>query len=203
MHKSSLLLLFVLLTGCAVSDVKEPAFKALETHDSISVRDYAPMLVAEVSMSGERDAAINAGFRVLADYIFGNNRSQQKIAMTAPVTQQASEKIAMTAPVTQQASGDGQSWLVRFVMPADYTEETLPLPIDPRISIIRVQAHKMAVIRFAGTSSAGNLQQHEKQLLQWLQSSRYKAAGAPVYAFYNPPWTLPWWRRNEIMLAIE
>jgi effector-binding domain-containing protein len=203
MNKFSLPLLLLLLTGCAVSDVKEPAFTVLETHEAISVREYAPMLVAEVTMSGERNKAINDGFRVLADYIFGNNRSQQKIAMTAPVTQQASEKIAMTAPVIQQSDPQGQGWLVRFVMPANYTTETLPQPVDSRVRIISVPAHKMVVIRFSGTSSAANLSEHEQALRTWLASSSYKSNGGPVYAFYNPPWTLPWWRRNEILMAVE
>ena len=112
---ASVLVLAAALWGSIVSNVEQPKYKVIATDRNIEIRDYPPMIVAEADVAGERDKAISEGFRTIADFIFGNNLSSQKVAMTAPVTQQASEKIAMTAPVTQQ--GDGNAWQVRFVMP--------------------------------------------------------------------------------------
>jgi hypothetical protein len=106
------------LWGPIVSNVEQPKYKVVESDQGIEIRDYAPVIVAEAAVSGERDKAIGEGFRIVADYIFGNNLSSQKVAMTAPVTQQASEKIAMTTPVTQQ--GDGNSWQVRCEIASNY-----------------------------------------------------------------------------------
>ena len=124
---------FGLFSGLALSEValaqiEEPAFKLVAKDGAFEVRDYAPMIVAEVEVSGERQQAIGQGFRIIADYIFGKNRARKSIAMTAPVVQQSSEKIAMTAPVTQE--GTGNRWHVRFVMPSGYTMMTLPEPED-------------------------------------------------------------------------
>lgn len=191
------------LTACTgvLTTVSEPTYKTLTQQDAIEERDYAPLIVAEVTTSGARDDAANAGFRLLADYIFGNNTSQQKLAMTAPVQQQAGEKLAMTAPVQQQAAQDG-AWQVRFVMPAGYTMATLPKPNNPAVRLIERPAERFVVIRFSGTSSAANLGEHLTLLEQYVQAKQLKVAGAPQYAFYNPPWTLPFLRRNEIMFAL-
>ena len=119
----AVLLLGAALWGPIVSNVEQPKYQVVESSNNIEIRDYAPMIVAEVYMPGERRDAIGKGFRIIADYIFGNNTTAQKLPMTAPVTQQDSEKIAMTAPVTQQ--GDGNTWRVRFIMPSSYTMEAL------------------------------------------------------------------------------
>jgi hypothetical protein len=108
-------LLGAALWGPIVSNVERPKYKVVLSSDNIELRDYAPMIVAEAEVTGERRVAIGKGFRLIADYIFGNNTASEKVAMTAPVSQQASQKIAMTAPVTQQ--GEGNSWKVYFVMP--------------------------------------------------------------------------------------
>lgn len=188
----------------------EPSWTKISSDGPVDIRRYDPLIAAEVTVTGERYSAINDGFRILADYIFGNNEPAQKIAMTAPVTQQAdnskadSTKIAMTAPVTQQAAGgDNGSWSVRFVMPAEYTIDTLPRPRDPRIKIIQEPAHKVAAIRFSGFNSDSNLQKHQKILTDWLTAQKLKPVGDPVYAFYNPPWTPPFLKRNEIMVRID
>ena len=137
---------------------------------------------------------------MIADYIFGNNLSSQKVSMTAPVTQQASEKIAMTAPVTQQ--GDGKSWQVRFIMPARYTMETLPKPNNPAVKLKEIKAKRFAVIRFSGLAGQDSLKRHTARLQAYLRSNNLEALSTPTYAFYNPPWTLPFLRRNEIMIEI-
>ncbi len=185
-----------------MGSVKEPAFAVLQKEGDMELRRYDPMIVAEVVMTGERDKAINDGFRVLADYIFGNNVSSQKIEMTAPVAQQESQKIAMTAPVTQQSAG-GNEWKVHFVMPAEYTVETLPKPKDPRISIREVSSYNAAAIRFSGFWSSEKMVSKTKELEAWMARKNIEGASVPVYAFYNPPWTLPFLRRNEVMITVS
>lgn len=188
------------LWGLIVSNVEQPKYKVVETDANIEVRDYPAMIVAEANVSGERDKAISEGFRTIADYIFGNNSSAQKVAMTAPVTQQGSEKIAMTAPVTQQ--GDGHTWTVRFVMPSSYTMETLPKPKNPSVKLMQVAGKRFAVIRFSGLAGEDSLKRHTDELNKFVSVKNLKALSAPTYAFYNPPWTLPFLRRNEVMVEV-
>lgn len=179
---------------------REPAH-TVETRDGdFEIRRYAPMLAAEVTTSGDRNTAISAGFRLLADYIFGNNTKRQSIEMTAPVTQQQSEKIAMTVPVTQQPAG--RDWIVRFVMPQSYTLETLPKPNDPRVRIVAVPEQRVAAIRFSGRSTDDNLAQHRAELEAWMKARGLAASGDPTAAFYNPPWSLPFLRRNEYLVVL-
>lgn len=127
----AVLLLGAALWGPIVSNVEHPKYKVAERSGNIEIRDYVPMIVAEADVKGERREAIGKGFRIIADYIFGNNTAAQKVPMTAPVTQQGNEKIAMTAPVTQQ--GVDNTWRVRFVMPSKYTMQTLPKPNNPAL----------------------------------------------------------------------
>jgi hypothetical protein len=158
------------------------------------------MIVAEVEVTGQRSEAIREGFRTIADYIFGNNLSSQRVAMTGPVSQQASEKIAMTAPVTQQ--GDGETWRVRFFMPVKYTMDTLPKPKNPAVKLTAIQEKRFAVIRFSGLVREESLNRHTDELRTYLRARNLASLAQPTYAFFNPPWTLPFLRRNEIMIEI-
>jgi len=169
------------LWGPIVSNVEQPNYKVAERSGAIEIRDYAPMIVAEAEVSGDRRDAIGKGFRIIADYIFGNNTAAQKVPITAPVTQQGSEKIAMTAPVTQQ--GDGNSWTVRFVMPASYTMETLPKPNNPAVMLKEVPAKRFAVIRFSGIAGKDSLERHTKELDEFIGAKRITPLTAPTYAF--------------------
>ena len=178
----------------------EPAYSVELKEGDFEIRRYEPMLAAEVTVPGERSSAINQGFRLLADFIFGNNTSKSKIEMTAPVTQQPSEKIAMTVPVTQEPAG--AEWKVRFIMPAKFTAETLPVPNDQRVRIIAEPAKRFAVIRFSGWSSDANLSDHRSQLEAWVTAKALPTAGPPIAAFYNPPWSLPFLRRNEYLIPL-
>lgn len=188
------------LSGTIVSNVEQPRYQTIAAEKNIEIRDYAAMIVAEVELPGERDDAIQEGFRLIADYIFGNNSSAQQVAMTSPVTQQAGEKIAMTAPVTQQ--GDGGSWRVRFVMPASYTMETLPKPNNTAVTLKEIPGGRRAVIRFSGLAGKESLARHTEQLSDFIRAKGLKAASTPTYAFYNPPWTLPFLRHNEVMVDV-
>jgi DNA gyrase inhibitor GyrI len=194
------LLLGALLWGPIVSNVEQPKYSVVASEKDIEIRNYAPVIVAETEVAGERDNAISGGFRTIADYIFGNNLSSQKVAMTAPVTQQASEKIAMTAPVTQQ--GNGNTWQVRFVMPASYTIDTLPKPKNPAVKLKEIEGKRFAVIRFSGMAGEDSLKRHTDELEAYLRSKNLQSLSAPTYAFYNPPWTLPLLRRNEVMIEV-
>jgi effector-binding domain-containing protein len=184
-----------------MSRVEQPSYSVVESWGDIELRDYPQLIAAEVEVPGERKQAINAGFRMIADYIFGNNAPRQKIAMTAPVTQQAGEKIAMTAPVSQQAVGN--MWKVRFIMPSSYTLDTLPTPNNPDVKLIRVPAERVAAIRFSGSAAEDSISRHRKLLLERIAQQGLTVNGEPTMAFYNPPWTLPFLRRNEILAKVS
>ena len=187
--------------GPIMSDVETPNYEIVESQANIEIRQYKPMIIAEVQMDGERKDAIGDGFRLLAGYIFGNNAIEQDIAMTAPVQQQKSTKIAMTAPVQQQSTGD--AWQVSFVMPAEYSMQTLPKPANDRVTLTEIPAKQFVAIRFSGMNTEDNLKEHEQKLMEYVKTNNLSVTGSPKYAFYNPPWTLPFMRRNEVMIEIE
>lgn len=203
---ASIVIFTTLLTGCNMGQYEEPGYTLQQpAAENIELRAYAPKIVAQVTVSGERKEAISKGFKLIADYIFGNNTPNQSIDMTAPVLQQAvvkGEKIAMTTPVIQQPSAVENQWIVQFVMPHTYTLETLPKPVNSEVKLLATPAKTMAVIRFSGSSSDENLRTHREALERYIAAQKLKTIGEPVLAFYDPPWTLPFFRRNEIMVAI-
>ncbi|PJD95829.1 MAG: heme-binding protein [Parachlamydia sp.] len=195
------ILILAALAGTIMSNVEQPDYKLVRSNGDIEIRDYAPMILAEVQVSGERKQAIREGFKILADYIFGNNTSNKKMEMTAPVTNELSEKMAMTAPVTQQQHSG--TWQVRFVMPKKYTLESLPKPNSKAVVLISLPSRRFAVIRFSGLADDENIMQHTKALEGYILAEALKPIGEPILAFYNPPWTLPFLRHNEVMIEIE
>jgi len=178
--------LAALLWGPIASQVERARYKTVRRERDIEIRDYTPMIVAEIELSGDRESAIQQGFRTLADYIFGNNTALSVVAMTAPVTQQ----------------GDGESWQVRFVMPARYTTDTLPRPIDPAVNLKHLEAKRFAAIRFSGNGREANLRRYTERLQEFVSAKGLRPLSSPAYAFYNPPWTPPFLRRNEVMIEI-
>lgn len=183
---------------------EEPSYTVIEKSGDFELRMYDAMVVAETRVSGPMDDASSAGFRLIADYIFGNNTSRaggnQKISMTAPVTMKPeSEKISMTAPVGMQQTGE--QWRVHFVMPSQYTLDTLPTPNNPAVSLREVPASKRAVIRFSGLVGEEKLAAKTAELMTWLDSKDITPTGQPALSRYNPPWTPPFLRRNEVMVA--
>jgi hypothetical protein len=194
--------LLVLFVGSPSMAAEEPAFRLVHQQGAFEVREYPPLLAAEIRLSGDRNQTGNEGFRALAGYIFGGNTRRQKIAMTAPVVQvpASGEKIPMTAPVMQTQEGD--VWTVRFIMPRGFTLESLPVPDDPRVQLRALPAARMAVIRFSGLAHDEDVLQNTADLEKFLNSQQLRPAGPAVLARYNPPWT-PWFmRRNEIMIAV-
>ena len=184
--------------------IEEPAFTTTLVDREFSVRDYAPRIVAETDTAGSLSEASNAGFRRIAGYIFGGNRSRTadgtvRVAMTAPVTVEAqSARIAMTAPVTVEP-GDNR-WRVEFTMPAAYSLATLPVPLDPNVRLREVPAARLAVLRFSGLVGDAALAAQTTRLRAWMAGRGLTASGPPRLARYNPPWTLPFLRRNEILI---
>jgi effector-binding domain-containing protein len=193
---------FITVGGnCAVATEEVP-YTVIEQKGAFELRQYPPHIVAETTVEGAFDEVGNIGFRRLADYINGENRSKQSIAMTAPVRQEAqAEKIAMTAPVGQVKSGD--SWRITFVMPSKYTLDTLPEPIDSRVTIEQEPGRKVAAVRYSGTWSRKSYEENRARLLAWIEERGFKQTAEPVWARYNPPF-MPWFlRRNEILIPVD
>jgi hypothetical protein len=184
---------------------EEPKYTLLEKSEPFELRAYAPLIVAEVKVDGDLDAASSQGFRLIAAYIFGKNQVSEKIAMTAPVGIESSEqnksaKIAMTAPVGIESAGN--QWTVSFVMPAEYTLASLPKPLDPQVKIRELPAEKKAVIIFSGFYNEEKVKEKTQALRDWMKLKNLKSTGEPQFARYNPPWTLPFMRRNEVMIQV-
>jgi hypothetical protein len=183
------------------AETEQARYKVVDTQGTFELRAYEPAVVAEVKADGDRDEAVNAGFRILAAYIFGANLPGQSIAMTAPVTQEAGQRIAMTAPVTQQA-GKG-SWTIRFIMPAGSRLATLPRPKDARVKLADVPGRRMAAIRFSGFATDAAIADRERELGDWIARRSLSPVGPAVFAYYDPPWTLPFLRRNEVLVPVR
>ena len=189
-------------------DIEKPAYAVVETDGPVELRDYQPMIVAEVTHTGDRRQALNAGFRRLAAYIFAEDRpgagasEGEKIAMTSPVIQDQSEEIAMTSPVMQdEVAGDG-TWRTRFVMPAKYSLDTLPTAPED-ITLTRVEGRRIAAIQFSGRGTGEDLATGERALRAWMADRGLIAAGPAEFAFYDAPMVPPPLRRNEVLIPVE
>lgn len=185
---------------------EEPSFTVERTVGDVEIRHYGPRIAAETTIDADEEAARNEGFRRLAGYIFGGNRDRTKIAMTAPVAQaqaaqQKGQKIAMTAPVASRREG-GQ-WVIRFFMPSKHTLESLPVPSDDRVRLVKVPEERVAVLRFAGIPTLKAIADRTDELLTTLKAHGVDTAGQPMTWFYDPPWTIPFRRRNEIVVAVK
>jgi hypothetical protein len=192
----------ILWGGPNLMAVEEARYTSVVKEGRYEIRDYAPCIVAEVVVGGTLTTAGNEAFRQLFRYISGDNRLQQKIDMTAPVSQEeSSAKIAMTAPVGQQRGTDG--WVVSFVMPATYTMATIPIPLDPDVRLRQIPARRLAAVRYSGFWSEKKYLLYKSKLELWLEEKALTRVGAPIWARYNPPF-MPWFlRRNEILIPIE
>lgn len=197
------LILAVLLIGTPAMATEQPTYVASQKSGAMEVRHYPALIAAEVAVTGARNTAVSEGFRALAGYIFGGNSTKKSIAMTAPVmlAPAKGESIAMTAPVIQ--SGDGQNWTVRFIMPKAYSLETLPTPNNPEVKLVPLKPASFAAIRFSGLAREPDIQRQTKQLNDFMATRNLKATGPASVARYDPPWTLPMMRRNEILIPIS
>jgi effector-binding domain-containing protein len=178
-----------------------PKYSVSSKQNEIEIRQYPGYIQAEVTIEDTNyKSAIERGFSHLAGYIFGNNISRQKIEMTTPVQASQSEKIAMTTPVT--VSGES-SFTVAFIMPAEYTLETLPQPKDPRVRFTHLTARSMAAIRFSGYFNEKTIRKNKQRLIDWLQEQGLKTEGDFFVAGYNPPWVPGFLARNEVLIQIK
>ena len=187
------------------SGTEEPAFTEVERVGAVEIRTYGERIAAQTVVSGTSEAARNQGFQRLAGYIFGGNTARSSIAMTAHVAQAesgGSRSIAMTAPVAQ-VPADGNRWTIQFFMPAEYSLATLPIPRDPSVVLTAVPAETYAVLRFPGLGSARTVAEKQAELEAALTGSQWVSAGDPVVWFYDPPWTLPPLRRNEVAVRVS
>lgn len=186
--------------------VEQPPYRMVERHGALELREYPPRVVAEVTVTGPAEAARNAGFRKVAAYIFGANGARGEVAMTSPVVQRGGQALAMTAPVVQATpvrDEAGQAWTIQFVMPAKYTLQSLPAPNDPEVRLKAEPAARYAVIRYAGDRSGAAVAARTAALLDQVRAQGWKTRAAPVAWFYDPPWTLPPFRRNEVAVEVE
>jgi len=192
----------VLFTGAQrAMAIEEPDYRIVRTIPDVEIRDYAPYVVAEVTVPGPADAAGSQAFPILAGYIFGKNKGERRLQMTAPVTQtEVPVKLPMTAPVTQTAADGG--YIVQFVLPKTVTLDTAPEPLDPRIRLRGMPAQRVAVIRYAGLWSEANYAEHLARLDAVLAGAGLAPAGPPTFSRYDAPYT-PWFlRRNEIWMPL-
>ena len=215
----------LLASGCSVFGIRtaeELSYSVVEDEESVEVRRYAPYISAEASMEGDYEAVQSDLFRALAGYIFGKNATEEDIAMTAPVVMNPQEQsdtntksgaaaktaenetIAMTAPVTMTPESENQ-WKMAFSMPSKYTMETLPKPTDKRVKLVPIAARTLAVVRYSGTFNDDENRDESLSILQtWLANHpEYVKVGEPFFAGYDPPFTLPFLRRNEVLIEIK
>jgi hypothetical protein len=197
-----------LLIGCSMVGVRSgyeaPAYEVVDAlEDDLEIRRYGTRLAAQTTVQGEDpDEARGEAFRILAAYIFARNRGGGDIAMTVPVeVEDAGEEIAMTVPVETASAAGGVS--MRFFMPGRFTRETLPPPADERVEIVEVPGETVAVLRFSGLGRSSSVAARQTQLLASLSDSGWEATGSSSALFYDPPWTLPFLRRNEVLVRVE
>jgi hypothetical protein len=200
----------MMISACSIVGVRtgteQPPYSVVGgVGEDIELRQYQERLAAKVTLkaNSENTERRNAAFSILADYIFGNNRSNAKLTMTSPVAAPIlSEKIAMTAPVVTDA-GTGGAYTMSFFLPRNITIENAPVPVDPRIELLVVPATKMAALRFNGARDDVRVEEFKAQLLQALTLSEWKIVGKPMAYFYDPPWTIPSLRRNEVTAFVK
>jgi hypothetical protein len=209
MHQNLLLVTTMVLmsTGCSlfgISDVEQLSYKVIIKQEDKEIRMYAAHLIAKTTIIGNFKDAQSEGFKILAGYIFGKNKSQKKIAMTKPVIQQSeSEKISMTAPVVISPN-ENKTWTMAFSMPSQFTMENLPIPNDDRIKIEKVEEKFVAALTFSGFWNESKNAKKGVELTQWLKDHpNYELIKQPMFAGYNPPWTLPFFRRNEMLIELR
>jgi hypothetical protein len=195
---------FLLSTFGINTGTEEPKYKVIERiGNSVEIRQYAPRIAAETTVDVTRsDNPRGEAFHIIAAYIFGTNKSKTKIDMTSPVEiKPTGEKIAMTAPVEVDRSE--KSLAMRFFMPAEYSRDELPEPTDNRVRLVEIPAETTAVLAFTGSTNDVSISTRTAQLLDALRETNWKVEGAPTAFFYNPPWTIPFLRRNEVSVAVS
>ena len=196
-----LTILLTLIAGETLMAIEEAKHQVILKDGPFELREYEPHILAEVEISGDMESASSQAFRPLFNYISGENRKQEKVAMTTPVAQeQASEKISMTTPVSQERKSD--AWAISFMMPASYSMETIPTPTNSQVKIRQVPARKVATIRYSGFWDEKGYSSHKAKLESWIADQGLEIAGPAIWARFNAPYT-PWFmRRNEVQIPV-
>ena len=199
----------IINTGCSVfgvESVKEAPYQLVQKEEQFEIRDYAPLVVVETRVNAGYKEAGGKAFRKLFAYISGENEASEKIAMTAPVIAEAnsndsSEKIAMTAPVLSQK--EGEAWRYSFVLPQKYTLSSAPIPLNPDVSLAEIPQKRVATIRYSGRATEKAQSKNTEALVNWIEAQGLVSQSEPRWAGYNAPWTLPPFRRNEVLIDVS
>jgi hypothetical protein len=191
-----------LLCSCVTVGIEKAKYEVIDKEGKFEIRQYKPQIVAETIVDASFDEAGNMAFRRLFNYISGENRKKESIAMTAPVNQKSGpEKIAMTAPVNQQQS-EG-NYVVSFLMPSKYTMETLPEPLDSSVRLRQIPALKIAAVRYSGSWSRKKYEAKKILLEEFIRNKGLRFKGPDIFARYDPPFQIPFLRRNEVQFEVE
>jgi hypothetical protein len=199
------MVLSILVTGVPAMATEEPPYEVLLSDGAFELRSYPPQVVAEVTVTGNQREAASKGFRLLAYYVFGANQRREGIAMTAPVALlPAGEQLPLTEPVSQARRSElhREEWVVRFTMPRSHALEQLPAPNDPQVRLQAVPQTRYAVLRFSGRATQEDFDGRTAELKAWMPAHHQQAIGPASLAQYNPPWTLWFMRRNEVLIAV-
>lgn len=187
-----------------VKDIEQPAYQVLSKAGGYEIRRYEPYIVAQTTVSGDYNDAMSNGFREIAGYIFGGNSANKEISMTSPVLeneQDTSKTIAMTAPVLE--TGTDNQRTIAFVMPSEYSLETLPIPNSDKVTFAKISARKVAVLSYGFYANESRVANKKRELLSLLKDDGITVTGELISAQYNPPFSMPLFLRNEVIVAIE
>jgi hypothetical protein len=194
--------LWILWGWFSIRSIEQPKFNVIKSEENYEVREYEEQIIAKTSVKGERKEATNEGFRLIANYIFGNNTVNESIAMTSPVISQDSEAIAMTSPVTSTEETEG-TYTISFIMPSKYTIENIPKPINKDVVLEELAKKTYAVLSFSGYTPEKKVNEKIKDLEEALENDELSISKQAILSQYNPPWT-PWFmRRNEIWIELN
>jgi len=196
-------------SGCSVFGIRsteEASYVVLDDQDEFQLREYAGLVIVETTVKAEFGKAGKEAFGRLFGYISGENRATQKIAMTAPVMVDeekgtSGESIDMTAPVIAGEATDG--WRYAFVLPKSYTMDNAPMPTNPKVRLVEVQPKMVAVLHYSGLLNEDNFRENSARLLRWISENQLETLSLPRVAGYDPPWTIPFLRRNEVMIDVR
>lgn len=183
---------------------EQPDYEVLVTEGDVEVRRYKKTLIAQVTVQGEHDLAVKSGFQTLANYIFGDNEERSTIEMTAPVFQQnaqGNQSIGMTAPLFREQNENG--WTISFVIPEKFDLNTVPDPVNSNIRLAEMPERKTAVFRYSGNNNEEKMREAEEKLNEWLTSSGLTAKSTIRWAQYDPPFAIPFLKRNEAQIDIN
>jgi len=188
-----------------VQTVEEARYELVHKDNQFEIREYATLVIAQTRVSADYEKAGNQAFRKLFRYISGENETRTEISMTAPVIadEQAANKgenIAMTAPVTSEQDGD--QWRYSFVLPDQYTIDSAPRPLNPEVTLVEVPSKQVASVQYSGRASPKARRAYTESLSTWIEAQGLKMLSKPRWAGYNPPFTIPWFRRNEVLIDV-